>query len=118
MLYKFLMDNLPKFEIPLRELSKDISSKLSNGTKKILIMSPDHEKANRLLQELNDEEKSRCEVRIYTPKEYFSHTQEYLLRKKEKGSHKKKIKRYSIQPGEILLNRRPYEIDLYQLELT
>lgn len=111
------MDNLPKFEIPLRELSKDISSKLSDGTKKILIMSPHSEKANRLLQELNDEEKSKCEVRIYTPEEYFSHIKEYLLRKKENGLHKKKIERYSIQPRRILLNKRPYEIDLYQIEL-
>ncbi len=86
------MDYLSTSQISLNSLSKDISSKLSNGTKKVLILSPNNEDANRILNELREEERMRCEVKVYPPEKYFL--------------HRSKIK----------LTRNLYLIDLYRIE--
>lgn len=85
------MDNLPKIKISSEELSKDISSKLSNGTKQVFILTPNYENANRLLRKLSEEEIYKCKVEICTDSQYIFY-------------------KFNQPP-------KTYMIDLYQIEL-
>jgi hypothetical protein len=86
------MNNLFKFKISLEELSKDISSKLSNGTRQVFILAPNYEKANKLLNKLSEDEMYKCKIEICTVSQY-------------------KFYMYNKFP-------QTYIIDLYQIELT
>lgn len=86
------MDNLPKIKISLEELFGDISSKLNNGIKKVFILTPNYEMANKLLKGLDEEKMHKCKIEICTDSQYNFY----------------------------MFNRPPqtYIIDLYQIEFT
>ena len=116
MFCNILMDVPLKCRISLGEVVKDISSKIDNGTSKILIVAPSHEIADILLYRLGQKEMAKCEVRTYTPEEYLSYRQKHLLH--EEKRIKEKTRRYFTPKKDLLQVPEILEIDLYWAELT
>lgn len=87
------MEDLQRCKISLKDICKDITSKLNKGTTKVLILSPKEEEAEILLKELKRKERPRCEIKVSPPE------------------------KYSLRREKIKITRNLYLIDLYRIEL-
>jgi len=118
--YNILMGKLPVVRIPLKDISKDISSKLNNGTQEVLFLRSNDGEFEKVMKDVMSEGNLWFKLRVYFGRKIkvMCDEEAFLAYKIESTYKNTRNQRYNTQINNSHQSPKIYKINLRGIELV